>query len=124
VGVDPSAAGENRLRLALSLARDHKAYLAAAYCMADYGAPDSSALAGVQVNFSPGLIVAPQALTAQSGTAFDALPQISREAEYAEQSTIRYAVDRVPFQCTDRRRVSAKVADPWRLSSSLESPPA
>jgi len=92
--------------------------------MADYGAPDSSALAGVQVNFSPGLIVAPQALTAQSGTAFDALPQISREAEYAEQSTIRYAVDRVPFQCTDRGRVSAKVADPWRLSSSLESPPA
>jgi hypothetical protein len=30
VGIDETAAGESRLRLALSLARDHKAYLAAA----------------------------------------------------------------------------------------------
>jgi hypothetical protein len=59
IGTDPTAAGESRLRLALSLARDHKAYLAAAYSMAEYATPASSALAGVPLNLSPGLIIAP-----------------------------------------------------------------
>jgi nucleotide-binding universal stress UspA family protein len=85
VGIDATAAGESRLRLALGLARDHRAYLAAAYSMAEYRAPASSALAGVPVNPSPGLIVAPEVLIARGDTASDVLLQISREAERAEQ---------------------------------------
>ena len=30
----------------------------------------------------------------------------------------------LPLRCTERRRLSTKLADPWRLVFSLESPPA
>jgi|SRR6266403_3778746 len=85
VGIDATTAGENRLRLALNLARDHKAYLAAAYSMAEYPVSASPVLAGVPVHPSPGLIVAPQVLITTGDAASDVLPQISREAERAEQ---------------------------------------
>jgi nucleotide-binding universal stress UspA family protein len=85
VGIDATSAGESRLRLALRLARDHRAYLAAAYCMPELSAPAVSASTGIPVNPSPGLIVVPQVLVARSDTALDALPQISHEAQHAEQ---------------------------------------
>jgi hypothetical protein len=83
VGIDGTTAGESLLRSALGLARDHKAYLAAAYCMAvDHMA---AVLAGVPVNPSPGIFVAPEVLTARGDTASDPFPQISHEAQIAER---------------------------------------
>jgi hypothetical protein len=85
VAIDATPAGESRLRLALRLARDHRAFLAAAYCMSELSAPAVSALTGIPANPSPGLIVVPQVLAARSDTALDALPQISHQAQHAEQ---------------------------------------
>jgi nucleotide-binding universal stress UspA family protein len=83
VGIDGTTAGESLLRSALGLARDHKAYLAAAYCMAvDHAA---AVLAGAPVNPSPGIFVAPEVLTARGDTASDPFPQISHEAQIAER---------------------------------------
>jgi nucleotide-binding universal stress UspA family protein len=83
VGIDASAAGERLLRSALGLAREHKAYLAAAYCMAeDHGA---TLLARAPVNPSPGIFVAPEVLTAPGVPAADLFPQISHEAQIADR---------------------------------------
>jgi nucleotide-binding universal stress UspA family protein len=83
VGIDASAAGERLLRSALGLARDHKAYLAAAYCMAeDHGV---ALLARAPVNPSPGIFVAPEVLTAPGDPAADPFPQISHEAQIADR---------------------------------------
>jgi nucleotide-binding universal stress UspA family protein len=86
VCIDPTAAGESRMRLGLNLARAHKASLAACYVMAeDRDASAGSGLTGVQVNPRPGVFVAPEVLTAGGAPAADVLPQVSREAERAEQ---------------------------------------
>jgi hypothetical protein len=83
LGINGTAAGERLLRSALGLARDHKAYLAAAYCMAVDCA--ATVLAGAPVNPSPGIFVAPEVLTAHGDTASDPFPQISHEAQIAER---------------------------------------
>ena len=69
VGIDASTAGERLLRSALGLAREHKAYLAAAYCMAEDHA--AVVLARAPVNPSPGIFVAPEVLTAPGDPAAD-----------------------------------------------------
>jgi hypothetical protein len=83
VGIDGTTAGESLLRSALGLARDHKAYLAAAYCTAEDHA--ATVLAGAPVNPSPGIFVAPEVLTAHGDTASDPFPQISHEAQIADR---------------------------------------
>jgi Resolvase, N terminal domain len=83
VGIDGTTAGESLLRSALGLARDHKAYLAAAYCTAEDHA--AMVLAGAPVNPSPGIFVAPEVLTAHGDTASDPFPQISHEAQIADR---------------------------------------
>jgi hypothetical protein len=67
--------------LAIGLARDQYAYLAAAYSMAEYGASANAGLAEVSINPSPGLIIAPQVLTVSGGAASDVFHPIPREAE-------------------------------------------
>jgi nucleotide-binding universal stress UspA family protein len=83
VGIDGTTAGERLLRSALGLARDHNAYLAAAYCMAEDHA--ATVLAGAPVNPSPGIFVAPEVLTAHGDKASDPFPQISHEAQIADR---------------------------------------
>ena len=64
VGVDPSTAGEGRLKLALNLVRAHRAHITACYVMREeHGAPVSPILPGVPVNPGPGVLVAPEART-------------------------------------------------------------
>jgi nucleotide-binding universal stress UspA family protein len=83
VGIDATAASERLLRSALGLTREHKAYLAAAYCMAEDHA--AVALARAPVNPSPGIFVAPEVLTAAGDPAADPFPQISHEAQIADR---------------------------------------
>jgi hypothetical protein len=83
VGIDASTAGERLLRSALGLAREHKACLAAAYCMAEDHA--AVVLARAPVNPSPGIFVAPEALTASGDPAADPFPQNSQEAQIADR---------------------------------------
>jgi hypothetical protein len=76
VGLDPSSAGESRLKPALNLARAHRAYIiACGVTGVNHGAP---------VNPGPALLVAPEVRTATREPASASLP-ISREAERAEQ---------------------------------------
>ena len=82
VGIDPSTAGEGRLKLALNLVRAHQAHITACYVMRDeHGAP-SPILPGVPVNPGPGVLIPPEAVTTAGDPAF---PPSSREAERAEQ---------------------------------------
>ena len=83
VGIDATAASERLLRSALGLTREHKAYLAAAYCMAEDHA--AVVLARAPVNPSPGIFVAPEVLTAPNDPAADPFPQISQEAQIADR---------------------------------------
>jgi len=78
VGLDPSSAGESRLKLALYLARAHRAYLIACCVTGEnHAAPVNPA--------GPGLLVAPEMRMATGEPASASLP-ISREAERAERS--------------------------------------
>ena len=82
VGIDPSTAGEGRLKLALNLVRAHQAHITACYVMREeHGAP-SPILPGAPVNPGPGVLIAPEAVTTAGDPAF---PPASREAERAEQ---------------------------------------
>src|SRR5690349_13284864 len=83
VGIDPSTAGEGRLKLALNLVRAHHAHITACYVTREeHGAPISPILAAMPVNSGPGALIPPEART----TAGDpALTPASREAERAEQ---------------------------------------
>ena len=85
VGVDPSTAGEGRLKLALNLVRPHKAHITACYIMREEHAAPSPILAGVPVNPGPGILVAPQAGPTLGGTVPTPISPASREAERAEQ---------------------------------------
>jgi nucleotide-binding universal stress UspA family protein len=81
VGIDPSTAGEGRLKLALNLARAHQAHITACYVMREeHGVGPISP--GAPVNPGPGVLVAPEAGTTAGDPAF---PPASREAERAEQ---------------------------------------
>jgi nucleotide-binding universal stress UspA family protein len=74
VGIDPSTAGEGRLKLALNLVRAHQAHITACYVMREeQDAPVSPILVGVPVN---------RGSTAAGDPTF---PPVSREAERAEQ---------------------------------------
>jgi nucleotide-binding universal stress UspA family protein len=85
VGVDPSTAGEGRLKLALNLVRAHKAHITACYIMREEHAAPSPILAGVPVNPGPGILVAPQAGPTLGDTVPTPISPASREAERAEQ---------------------------------------
>jgi nucleotide-binding universal stress UspA family protein len=85
VGVDPSAAGEGRLKLALNLVRPHKARITACYIMREEHAAPSPILAGVPVNPGPGILVAPEAGPTLGDTVPTPISPASREAERAEQ---------------------------------------
>ncbi|MBV8507989.1 MAG: universal stress protein [Alphaproteobacteria bacterium] len=86
VGVDPSTAGEGRLKLALNLVRVHKAHITACCVMREEHAAPSPILPGVPVNPGPGVLIAPEATaTAGDATPIPASPA-SREAERAEQA--------------------------------------
>jgi len=54
VGVDPSTAGEGRLKLALNLVRPHKAHITACYIMREEHAAPSPIMPGVPVSPGPG----------------------------------------------------------------------
>jgi nucleotide-binding universal stress UspA family protein len=83
VCIDPTIAGKGRLKLAVGIARAHRAYLSACYIMPkDRGVAAGSASTGIPINPSPGVFVAPEVLTA-AGSPLD--PPISREADHAEQ---------------------------------------
>jgi nucleotide-binding universal stress UspA family protein len=86
VGVDPSTAGEARLKLALNLVRAHQAHISACYVMREeQGAPVSPILPGVPVNPGPGILVAPEvAATVGDPASTPALPA-SREVDPAER---------------------------------------
>ena len=85
VGVDPSTAGEGRLKLAFNLVRAHKAHITACYIMREEHAAPSPILAGVPVNPGPGILVAPQAGPTLGDTVPTPISPASREAERAEQ---------------------------------------
>jgi nucleotide-binding universal stress UspA family protein len=85
VGVDPSTAGEGRLKLALNLVRAHEAYITACYIMREEHAAPSPILAGVPVNLGPGILVAPEAGPTLGDTVPTPISPASREAERAEQ---------------------------------------
>ena len=79
VGVDPSTAGECRLKLALNLVRAHRAHITACYVTREeHGAP-SPILPG------PGVLIAPEAGAAAGDAAPTPVSPASREAERAEQ---------------------------------------
>jgi nucleotide-binding universal stress UspA family protein len=85
VGVDPSTAGEGRLKLALNLVRAHRAHITACYVMREeHGAP-SPILPGLPVNLGPGVLVAPEAGPTLGDTVPTPISPASREAERAEQ---------------------------------------
>ena len=85
VGVDPSTAGEGRLKLALNLVRAHQAHITACYVMREeHGAP-GPILPGVPVNPGPGVLVAPEAGPNHGDTVRTPISPASREAERAEQ---------------------------------------
>ena len=86
VGVDPSTAGEGRLKLALNLVRAHQAHITACYVMREeHGAP-SPILPGVPVNPGPGVLVAREAGPTLGDTLPTPISPASREAERAEQA--------------------------------------
>ncbi|MGC1888949.1 MAG: universal stress protein [Stellaceae bacterium] len=86
VGVDPSTAGEGRLKLALNLVRAHRAHITACYVMREeHGAP-SPILPGVPVNPGPGVLVAREAGPTLGDTLPTPISPASREAELAEQA--------------------------------------
>jgi len=85
VGVDPSTAGEGRLKLALNLVRPHQAHITAYYIMREEHAAPSPILAGVPVNPGPGILVAPEAGPTLGDTVPTPISPASREAERAEQ---------------------------------------
>jgi nucleotide-binding universal stress UspA family protein len=85
VGVDPSTAGEGRLKLALNLVRPHQAHITACYIMREEHAAPSPILAGVPVNPGPGILVAPEAGPTLGDTVPTPISPASREAERAEQ---------------------------------------
>lgn len=86
VGVDPSTAGEGRLKLALNLVRAHRAHITACYVMREeHGAP-SPILPGVPVNPGPGVLVAREAGPTLGDTLPTPISLASREAERAEQA--------------------------------------
>jgi nucleotide-binding universal stress UspA family protein len=85
VGVDPSTAGEGRLKLALNLVRAHKAHITACYIMRGEHAAPSPIMPGVPVNPGPGILVAPQAGPTLGDNVPTPISPASREAERAEQ---------------------------------------
>ena len=85
VGVDPSTAGEGRLKLALNLVRAHKAHITACYIMRDEHAAPSPIMPGMPVNPGPGVLIAPEAGAAAGDAAPTPVSPASREAERAEQ---------------------------------------
>lgn len=85
VGVDPSTAGEGRLKLALNLVRAHKAHITACYIMREEHAAPSPIMPGVPVSPGPGILVAPQAGPTLADTVPTPISPASREAERAEQ---------------------------------------
>jgi nucleotide-binding universal stress UspA family protein len=85
VGVDPSTAGEGRLKLALNLVRARKAHITACYIMREEHAAPSPIMAGVPVNPGPGILVAPEAGPTLGDTVPTPISPASREAERAEQ---------------------------------------
>ena len=85
VGVDPSTAGDGRLKLALNLVRAHKAHITACYIMrAEHAAP-SPIMPGVSVNPGPGILIAPEGGPTLGDTVPTPISPASREAERAEQ---------------------------------------
>lgn len=85
VGVDPSTAGEGRLKLALNLVRAHQAHITACYVMREEQGAPSPILPGVPVNPGPGVLVAPEAGPTLGDTVPTPISPASREAERAEQ---------------------------------------
>lgn len=85
VGVDPSTAGEGRLKLALNLVRAHKAHITACYIMRGEHAAPSPIMPGVPVNPGPGILIAPEAGPTLGDTVPTPISPASREAERAEQ---------------------------------------
>jgi nucleotide-binding universal stress UspA family protein len=85
VGVDPSTAGEGRLKLALNLVRPHQAHITACYIMREEHAAPNPIMPGVPVSPGPGILVAPQAGPTLGGTVPTPISPASREAERAEQ---------------------------------------
>jgi len=85
VGVDPSTAGDGRLKLALNLVRAHKAHITACYTMrAEHAAPNPI-MPGVPVNPGPGILIAPEGGPTLGDTVRPPISPASREAERAEQ---------------------------------------
>ena len=82
VGVDPSTAGEGRLKLALNLVRAHQAHVTACCVIREEHDVPTPILPGVPVNPGPGALIAPEAGTPAGDPGF---PAASREAERAEQ---------------------------------------
>lgn len=85
VGVDPSTAGEGRLKLALNLVRAHKAHITACYIMRGEHAAPSPIMPGEPVNPGPGILIAPEAGPTLGDTVPTPISPASREAERAEQ---------------------------------------
>jgi nucleotide-binding universal stress UspA family protein len=85
VGVDPSTAGEGRLKLAFNLVRAHKAHITACYIMREEHAAPGPIMPGVPVSPGSGILVAPQAGPTLGGTVPTPISPASREAERAEQ---------------------------------------
>ena len=85
VGVDPSTAGDGRLKLALNLVRAHKAHITACYIMRAAHAAPSPIMPGVPVNPGPGILIAPEGGPTLGDTVPTPISPASREAERAEQ---------------------------------------
>jgi nucleotide-binding universal stress UspA family protein len=85
VGVDPSTAGEGRLKLALNLVRAHQGHITACYIMREKQAGPGPILPGVRFNPGPGILVAPEASAAAGDPLSTPVLPASREAERAEQ---------------------------------------
>jgi nucleotide-binding universal stress UspA family protein len=84
VVMEPGTAGEGRLKLALNLARTHRAaHITSCYLMREDRA--AAVLPGAPLNPGPGILVPSEAQTQGEDRGFSPAPPVSREAERAEQ---------------------------------------
>jgi nucleotide-binding universal stress UspA family protein len=88
---EPTTAGEGRLKLAVNLARTHKAHLSACYIMPEErGGLIGTGIAGAPVIPAAGMVGIAETLSPRIDPASAAVPQIAPEAERADIAELRF----------------------------------
>jgi nucleotide-binding universal stress UspA family protein len=85
VSIDPTTAGEGRLKLAVNLARAHKAHLSACYIIPEeHGALIGTGIAGAPVIPAAGMVGIAETLSPGVDPAAAAVPHVTAEVERAD----------------------------------------